>query len=77
MNDSQYSPEIPVFQDGITSFHRAITFQESCVATSHRYSQTTMIVAEELDAMYAEQRSPRTTAGIINGRIQLYLDETS
>ncbi|MDE7224903.1 MAG: hypothetical protein K2O34_14145 [Acetatifactor sp.] len=47
------------------------------MATSHRYSQTTMIVAEELDAMYAEQRSPRTTAGIINGRIQLYLDETS
>lgn len=77
MSDSRYSTEIPVFQDGSTSFHRAKIFLESCVATPHRYSQITMIIAEELDAMYAEQRSPRTTAEIINSRIQLYLDETS
>lgn len=30
---------------------------------------------EELHAMYAEGKSPQTAAEIIDGRVQLYLDE--
>ncbi len=68
-------PEVPVFQDGTTSLHRAKTFLESCVAAPPDYSQITTIIYEELSAMYAEQKSPKTTAEIINSRVQLYLDE--
>lgn len=67
--------EVPVFREGDTSLHRAKEFLESCVAPPPGYSQITRIIAEELNAMYAENKSPRTTAEIINSRVQLYLDE--
>lgn len=69
------APDVPVFQDGSTSLHRAKDFLESCVATPPGYSQIIGIISEELNAMYAENKSPRTTAEIINNRVQLYLDE--
>lgn len=67
--------EVTVFQDGTTSLHRAKAFLESCVALPPRYFQINRIISEELSAMYAEKKSPRTTAEIINSRVQLYLDE--
>lgn len=67
--------EVPVFQDGSTSLHRAKDFLESCVAVPPGYSQISQIISEELNAMYAENKSPKTTAGNINNRVQLYLDE--
>lgn len=70
-----HAPEIPVFEDGTTSIHRAKTFLESCAAAPPRDTQIIRIIAEELSAMYAENKSPRTAADIINSRVQLYLDE--
>lgn len=67
--------EVPVFQDGSTSLHRAKDFLESCVAVPPGYSQISQIISEELNAMYAENKSSKTTAGNINNRVQLYLDE--
>lgn len=69
--------EIPVFQDGTTSIHRAKTFLESCAGVPPRDGQITRIIVEELSAMYAENKSPRTAAEIIDSRVQLYLDEQS
>lgn len=77
VSDSKYSPEVPVFQDGTTSLHQARAFLENCVALPRSYSQITKILAEELDAMYAEGKSPETAAKIINSRVQLYLDESN
>ncbi|MDE5747506.1 MAG: hypothetical protein K2I21_08005, partial [Acetatifactor sp.] len=67
--------EMPVFQDGTTSIHRAKTFLESCAGAPPRDAQIIRIIAEELSAMYAENKSPQTAADIINSRVQLYLDE--
>lgn len=67
--------ELAVFIDGSTSLHRATDFLESCTAPPPGYSQIMRIISEELDAMYAENKSPRTAAEIINSRVQLYLDE--
>lgn len=67
--------QVPEFEDGTTALHRAGTFLESCVAPPPSYYQINRIVLEELDAMYAEGKSPRTTAEIIDSRVQLYLDE--
>lgn len=65
---------MPVFREGDISLHRAKQFLESCVASPPGYSRITKIIAEELNAMYAEHKSPRITAEIINSRVQLYLD---
>lgn len=70
-----HASEIPVFQDGTTSIHRAKTFLESCVGAPPRDTQIIWIIAEELSTMYAENKSPQTAAKIINSRVQLYLDE--
>lgn len=67
--------EVPVFPDGTTALHRAGRFLESCTAVPRSYSQITKMVSEELDAMYAQDRSPEAVAEIINSRVQLYLDE--
>lgn len=69
------APEVPVFHDGSTSLHRAKVFLESSVASPSGYSRINQIISEELNAMYAENKSPRATAEIINSRVQLYLDE--
>lgn len=71
----EFAPEVPVFQDGTTSLDRAKDFLENCVALPPRYPQIIRIIIEELNAMYAENRPPETTAEIINNRVQLYLDE--
>lgn len=73
MGNSRY--EVPTFQDGTTSLHRAKAFLESCAAAPRHHSWITQILVEELNAMYAENRPPETTAGIINSRVQIYLDE--
>lgn len=67
--------EMAVFDDGATALHRAKAFLENCVASPHRDSQITRILAEELSAMHVENRSPQTTADMINRRVQIYLDE--
>ena len=67
--------EVPVYEDGTTALHRAAAFLESCTAPPSGYSQIMGIISEELSAMYAENKSPQTTAEIINSRVQLYLDE--
>lgn len=72
----KYAPEVPVFENGDTSLHRAQAFLESCVASPHSYFQINRIIAEELADMYASDKSPETTADNINRRVQLYLDET-
>lgn len=72
-----HAPEMPVFEDGTTSIHRAKTFLESCAAAPPRDTQIIRIIAEELSAMYAENKYPRTAADIIDSRVQLYLDEQS
>ncbi|MDE5892810.1 MAG: ABC transporter substrate-binding protein [Acetatifactor sp.] len=70
-----HAPEMPVFQDGTTSIHRAKTFLESCAGAPPRNGQITRIIVEELSAMYAENKPPQTAAEIIDSRVQLYLDE--
>ena len=70
-----HASEMPVFQDGTTSIHRAKTFLESCAGAPPRDGQIIRIIAEELSAMYAENKFPQTAAEIINSRVQLYLDE--
>ncbi len=70
-----YAPEVPEFQDGATALHRAGDFLENCAAPPPGYYQINRIVLEELNAMYAQGRSPQTTAEIIDSRVQLYLDE--
>ena len=67
--------EVPVFQDGTTSLHRAKAFLESCAGAPPSYYQITRIIMEELDAMYAQKKPPQSAAEIINSRVQLYLDE--
>ena len=70
-----HAPEVPVFEDGTTPLHRAEVFLENCVASPPLDFRLIRIISEELDAMYAENKSPEMTAEIINSRIQLYLDE--
>lgn len=67
--------EVPVYEDGTTALHRGAAFLEGCTAPPSGYSQIMRIISEELSAMYAENKSPQTTAEIINSRVQLYLDE--
>ena len=67
--------EMPVFEDGTTSIHRAKSFLENCAGAPPRDGQIIRIIVEELSAMYAENKSPQTAAEIINSRVQLYLDE--
>lgn len=71
----KYALEIPVFRDGTTSLDRAKKFLENCVALPPRYFQINRILSEELSDMYAENKSPITTAENINSRVQIYLDE--
>lgn len=70
-----FAPEMPVFEDGETALHRARNFLEDCVAAPPVYYQINRIIAEELAAMYAENKSPQATAETIDSRVQLYLDE--
>lgn len=67
--------EVPVFGDGSTALHRAAAFLESCEAAPSVDFRITAIILEELDTMYAEGKPAHTAAGIINRRVQLYLDE--
>lgn len=67
--------EMPVFADGDNPFLQAEAFLESCAAAPFGYSQIKSILIEEIRAMYAENKSPRATAELINNRVQLYLDE--
>lgn len=69
--------EMPVFADGDTPFHRAKAFLESCTAAPYALSPIRSILIEEINAMYAENRSPREAAKNINNRVQLYLDENN
>lgn len=67
--------ELAVLKDGSTSLHRAISFLESCVPAPTLYPDLMAIISEELDAFYAGDKSARQTAEIIDGRVQIYLDE--
>lgn len=67
--------EVPVYEDGTTALHRGADFLESCTAMPRKYYQINSILSEELMAMYSENKPARTTAEIINSRVQLYLDE--
>lgn len=69
------APEVPIFQDGTTPLHRAKVFLENSVAVPSTNGQILQIIDEELNAMYAQNKSPAATAEIINSRVQLYLDE--
>ena len=62
-------------EDGTTALHRGADFLESCTAMPRKYYQINSILSEELTAMYSENKPARTTAEIINSRVQLYLDE--
>ena len=73
-----YAPrEMPVFGEGDTSLHRAGAFLESCGAAPPNYSQINRIIAEELAAMCAGNQTAEAAAGVINSRVQIYLDENS
>ncbi len=67
---------IPVYEDGTTPVHKVKEFLESCTAAPRQYYQINQIITEELDAMYKEGKDINNVAGIINKRVQLYLDET-
>lgn len=73
MGDSRN--EVPVFQDGTTSLHRAKDFLESCTASPPAHLQIRKIIMEELNAMLTENKSAKSAADIINSRVQIYLDE--
>lgn len=67
---------IPVYEDGTTPVHKVKEFLESCTAAPRQYYQINKIITEELGAMNAEQKDINDVAGIINKRVQLYIDET-
>ena len=67
--------ELEVLRDGTTSLHHAEAFLESCVPGSGEHTELSRIIYEELEAMYAGNKSPGQTAEIIDSRIQMYLDE--
>lgn len=66
---------LSVLEDGSTSLQRAISFLESCVPAPALHPELMKIISEELEAFYAGDKSARQTAEIIDGRIQVYLDE--
>lgn len=67
--------KLSVLQDGSTSLQRAISFLESCIPAPTLHPELMKIISEELEAFYAGDKSARQTAEIIDGRIQVYLDE--
>lgn len=67
--------ELEVLRDGTTSLHHAEVFLESCVPGPGEHTELSRIIYEELEAMYAGNKSPGQTAEIIDSRIQMYLDE--
>ena len=68
--------ELYVFEDGTTSAHRAEAFLESCVALPITDSVIDRIIYEELDAMFAGDKTPEETCKIIQNRVWLYIKET-
>lgn len=68
-------PETAVLEDGSTSIHRGASFLESCIAPPDEFAAIRGILSEEIRNMLAEGRSAEDTAGIIDNRVQLYLDE--
>ena len=66
---------LSVLEDGSTSLHRAISFLESCVPAPALHPELMKIISEELEAFYTGDKSAEQTAKIIDGRIQIYLDE--
>lgn len=67
--------KLSVLKDGSTSLQRAISFLESCIPAPTLHPELMKIISEELEAFYAGDKSARQTAEIIDGRIQVYLDE--
>ena len=56
-------------------FDEAAAFLENCEPVPKQYKTIKAIIVEELSIMYANNRTPKETAGIINGRVQTYLQE--
>lgn len=54
---------------------RAVSFLENCEPASNPYYPVKLIVSEEIQSMYAEGKDAKTTAEIINNRVQTYLNE--
>lgn len=67
--------ELPVTEDGTVSIDKAGAFLESCVPAPKEYPELSAIILEELEAMYAGDKSPGQVAQNIDHRIQLFLDE--
>lgn len=73
---SRIEYNLTVFEDGTTSMHEADEFLRRCVPAPKTYAGLERIIFEELSAYYEEAgRTAEDTAGIIDSRVQVYLDE--
>ena len=57
--------------------NQAVSFVESIGRTTYQNSEVLQIINEEVPAFFEGQKSAKDVAGIIQNRVQLYLDENS
>lgn len=69
------SIEVTLFDDGTNSMVRAAAFLNNCGGLLREDRTISGIVYEEVCSMLESGRTSEETAGIINNRVQLYLDE--
>lgn len=69
-NTSEYSEE-----KILALFDKAAAFLESCEPVPQQYGVINGIILEELSSMRANNKSAQETAGIINDRVEIYLQE--
>ena len=67
--------EIRILENGQTTVEAAQEFLENCIAAPIHYNEIDQILQEELSAYFSSDRLPEETLGIIQSRIQLFLDE--
>mgnify|MGYP001512332419 FL=1 len=63
------------FADGSTSVHESRDFLEKCVPAPKRYDVVQNIIWEEIQSYYSGDKTADEVAVLIDGRVQLYLDE--
>ncbi len=71
----QGAMEIDAKPDGTSYLPEYLTFMDSCRISTGITEPIEEIILEEADAFFAGDKDARTVAGIIQSRVQLYLNE--
>ena len=69
-NTGEYSEE-----KILSLFDKAAAFLENCEPVPQQYGVINSIILEELSSMRANNKGAQETAGIINDRVEIYLQE--